>query len=65
MKNKMLDGEEPVANPLGDGKEADCKTNRPDNQTDPALFAAPHFLWADLRSRATTFGHDRPGLQAC
>jgi hypothetical protein len=44
MNENIVEGNEPVANALGDGKEADCKTNRPDNQTDPALFAAPIFL---------------------
>jgi hypothetical protein len=34
---------------LGDGKEADGKTNRPENQTNPALFAAPHFLTVDSK----------------
>ena len=34
--------EDNLAAQLGDGKETDGKTNRPDNQTNPALFAAPH-----------------------
>jgi hypothetical protein len=31
-----------LASQLGDGKETDSMTNRPDRQTNPALFAAPH-----------------------
>jgi hypothetical protein len=31
-----------LAPQLGDGKETDGTTNRPDCQTNPALFAAPH-----------------------
>lgn len=38
--------DQPVAK-LGDGKEADGKTNRPDNTTNPARFAAPHALCVD------------------
>ena len=34
---------------LGDGKEADAKTDRPNNKTNPALFAAPHALCVDSR----------------
>jgi hypothetical protein len=34
--------DETLAAYLGDGKEANGKTNRPENQTNPALFAAPH-----------------------
>jgi peptidylamidoglycolate lyase len=34
---------------LGDGKEADGKTNRADNKTNPALFAAPHAMCVDSR----------------
>lgn len=33
-----------LAAQLGDGKETDSMTNRPDCQTSPALFAAPHAL---------------------
>src|SRR5271166_5277838 len=36
------DAENTVAAQLGDGKETDGTTNRPDCQTNPALFAAPH-----------------------
>jgi hypothetical protein len=61
----FLKAEDAVATYLGDGKEADCRTNRPNNQTDPALFAAPLALCADVRSRATSFSYDLPGLQAC
>jgi hypothetical protein len=31
-----------LAAQLGDGKETDGMTNRPDDRTDPALFAGPH-----------------------
>lgn len=34
---------------LGDGKEPDGKTNKPDNKTNPALFAAPHAMCVDSR----------------
>ena len=34
---------------LGDGKEADGKTDKPNKQTDPNLFAAPHALCVDSR----------------
>jgi hypothetical protein len=36
--------DENLAAQLGDGKETDDMTNRLDSQTDPALFAAPHFF---------------------
>ncbi len=45
----ILDADDKLATHLGDGKEADGKTNRPDNQTDPALFAAPHALTVDSK----------------
>ena len=32
---------------LGDGREADGKTNKPDNRTNPALFATPHAMCVD------------------
>jgi peptidylamidoglycolate lyase len=34
---------------LGDGKEADGKTNKPDNAKNPSLFALPHALCVDSR----------------
>jgi hypothetical protein len=40
---------------LGDGKEADCETNRPHDQTDPALFAAPHFFRPSHGRKRTRF----------
>ena len=40
--------DQPVAT-LGDGKEADGKTNKPDNKTNPALFATPHAICVDSR----------------
>jgi len=45
----ILDADDNVAIHLGDGKETDGKTNRPDNQTNPALFAAPHALTVDSK----------------
>jgi sugar lactone lactonase YvrE len=45
----ILDAEDNVAIHLGDGKEADGTTNRPDSQTNPALFAAPHALAVDSK----------------
>jgi len=45
----ILDAEDNLAAQLGDGREADGKTNRPDNQTNPALFAAPHALTVDSK----------------
>jgi hypothetical protein len=45
----ILDAEDELAAYLGDGKEADGKTNRPESQTNPALFAAPHALTADSK----------------
>jgi hypothetical protein len=40
----ILAADDLLAAQLGDGKEADCTTNRPLGQTNPALFAAPLFL---------------------
>jgi hypothetical protein len=45
----MLDADDNLAAQLGDGKETDGKTNRPDSQTNPALFAAPHALSVDAK----------------
>jgi peptidylamidoglycolate lyase len=45
----IIDADDSVAAQLGDGKETDGKTNRPDNQTNPALFAAPHALTVDSK----------------
>lgn len=45
----MFDADNQLATYLGDGKEANGKTNQPRNQTNPALFAAPHFLTADSK----------------
>ncbi len=41
--------EDNLAAQLGDGRETDCKTNRPYNQTNPALFAAPHSFSAQFK----------------
>jgi hypothetical protein len=48
----ILDANKIVAEQLGDGKETDGKTNRPDRQTNPALFAAPHSLTIDSKGNA-------------
>jgi peptidylamidoglycolate lyase len=45
----ILDADDTLAAHLGDGKEADGKTNRKDAQTNPALFAAPHAMCVDSR----------------
>jgi hypothetical protein len=38
----IADADDNLAPQLGDGKETDSMTNRPDCQANPALFAAPH-----------------------
>jgi peptidylamidoglycolate lyase len=43
----IIDADDKLAAQLGDGKQADGKTDRPDNKTNPALFAAPHALTVD------------------
>jgi peptidylamidoglycolate lyase len=43
----ILDAEGKLVAHLGDGKEADGKTNQPDNKTNPGLFAAPHAMCVD------------------
>ena len=45
----IFDADDRFVAHLGDGKEADGKTNKPDNQTNPALFAAPHAMCVDSR----------------
>lgn len=45
----ILDAEDKLVAHLGDGKEADGKTNRPDNATNPMLFGRPHALCVDSR----------------
>jgi len=45
----VLHAEDNLAAQLGDGRETDSMTNRPDNQTNPALFAAPHALSMDSK----------------
>ncbi len=45
----ILEPDDKLAAYLGDGKEADDKTNPPVNQTNPALFAAPHSLAFDSK----------------
>jgi hypothetical protein len=43
----ILDAEGHLVAHLGDGKQVDNKTDKPNNKTDPALFAAPHALTLD------------------
>ena len=38
----MEDAPKKLADGLGDGKETNGRTNRPEIQTNPTLFAAPH-----------------------
>jgi len=45
----ILGADDKLVAHLGDGREADGKTNRPDNKTNPALFAAPHAMCVDSR----------------
>jgi hypothetical protein len=45
----ILDPDDKVLAQLGDGKEADGKTNKADNKTNPALFATPHALTVDSK----------------
>ncbi len=45
----ILDAEDGLVAHLGDGREADGKTGKPDNKTNPALFCAPHALCVDSR----------------
>ena len=43
----ILDADDQAVAHLGDGKAWDGKIDRPDNQTNPALFATPHALCVD------------------
>jgi hypothetical protein len=45
----ILDADGKLVAHLGDGKDSDGKTNKADNKTNPALFAAPHALCLDSR----------------
>ncbi len=45
----IIDAADKLVAHLGDGLEADGKTKKADNQTNPALFAAPHALCVDSR----------------
>ncbi len=45
----ILDADDKLLAHLGDGKEADGKTNKPDNKTNAALFATPHAMCVDSR----------------
>jgi len=45
----ILDADGKLVAHLGDGREPDGKTTKPDNKTNPALFAAPHALCVDSR----------------
>ena len=67
----IVDADDNLAAQLGDGKEADGTTNRPDSQTNPSLFAAPLSLSVDAKGdfsvvewiptgRPRQFNHVRP-----
>jgi peptidylamidoglycolate lyase len=43
----ILGADDKLVAHLGDGREADGKTNKPDNKTNPALFATPHAMCVD------------------
>ena len=43
----ILDPDGKLVAHLGDGKEADGKKDKPDNKTNPTLFATPHALCVD------------------
>jgi hypothetical protein len=43
----ILDAADGLVTHLGDGKESNGLTNKPNNQTDPSLFAAPHSMCVD------------------
>ncbi len=45
----ILDPDGKLVTHLGDGREADGKTNKADNKTNPVLFAAPHAMCVDSR----------------
>src|SRR5258706_3083413 len=45
----IFDADDKLVTHLGDGREADGKTAKTDNKTNPALFAAPHALAVDSR----------------
>ena len=45
----ILDAGDKVVAHLGDGKKLDGKTDQPDNQKNPALFATPHALTVDSK----------------
>ncbi|HEX4645984.1 MAG TPA: hypothetical protein VH598_10275, partial [Verrucomicrobiae bacterium] len=45
----IIDASDKLVAQLGDGKEADGKTAKPDNAKNPALFSAPHALCLDSR----------------
>jgi len=43
----IIDPDDKLAAHLGDGKDPDTKKDKPDNKTNPALFAAPHAMCVD------------------
>jgi hypothetical protein len=45
----IFDADDQFVAHLGDGREADGKTPKSDNKTNPALFAAPHAMCVDSR----------------
>ena len=45
----ILGADDQLVAHLGDGKEADGKKDKPDNKTNPTLFATPHAMCVDSR----------------
>ncbi len=45
----ILDAADQLVTHLGDGKEANGLTSKPDSQTNPSLFAAPHSMCVDSK----------------
>ena len=45
----ILDADGKLVTHLGDGRESDGKTAKPNNRKDPSLFAAPHAMCVDSR----------------
>src|SRR6266540_1119508 len=43
----IIDPDDKLAAHLGDGKDPETKKDKPDNRTNPALFAAPHAMCVD------------------
>ncbi|HTA31687.1 MAG TPA: hypothetical protein VK731_14430 [Candidatus Cybelea sp.] len=57
----MTDTDNHMATQLGDGKETDNTTNRPESQTNHTLFAAPHAFSVDSHGRLSGAAWISPG----